>query len=119
MTKEKRKSYEFLSNLVLSLMNTDSIFINDFFMDEFPISSKTLGEMRRGEDMCIYQYLRVIQCMTDYLHLIIQMDVLLKELRVVLSSNCDLVIATVPHRSSGTCQPKEWLVLMQWDGVKL
>ena len=46
--------------------------------------------------MCIYQYVRVIRCMTEYLHLIIRMDMLLKELRTVLASNCDLVVATVP-----------------------
>lgn len=67
MAKEKQKPYEFLSNLVLALMDTDSAFINAFFMDEFAISSKTLGGIRRGEDMCIYQYVRVIRCMTKYL----------------------------------------------------
>ena len=119
MAKEKQKPYEFLSNLVLALMDTDSAFINAFFMDEFAISSKTLGGIRRGEDMCIYQYVRVIRCMTEYLHLIIRMDMLLKELRTVLASNCDLVVATVPHRFHGICQPREWVVVMQWDGVKL
>ena len=102
MAKEKQKPYEFLSNLVLALMDTDSAFINAFFMD-----------------MCIYQYVRVIRCMTKYLHLMIQLDMLLKELRIVLSSNCDLVVATVPHCSHGTCQPKEWVIVMEWDGVRL
>ena len=119
MAKEKQKPYEFLSNLVLALMDTDSAFINAFFMDEFAISSKTLGGIRRGEDMCIYQYVRVIRCMTKYLHLMIQLDMLLKELRIVLSSNCDLVVATVPHCSRGACQPKEWVIVMEWDGVRL
>ena len=114
MAKEKQEPYEFLSNLVLALMDIDR-----FFISEFAISPKTLGEIRRGEDMCIYQYVRVIRCMTKYLHLIIQMDMLLKELRIVLSSHCDLVVATVPHRSYGTCQPKEWVVVIHWDGVKL
>ena len=119
MAKEKQEPYEFLSNLVLALMDIDRIFSYSFFISEFAISPKTLGEIRRGEDMCIYQYVRVIRCMTKYLHLIIQMDMLLKELRIVLSSHCDLVVATVPHRFHGTCQPKEWVVVMQWDGVKL
>ena len=119
MAKEKQKPYEFLSKLVLALMDTDSAFINEFFMDEFAISSNTLGGIRRGEDMCIYQYVRVIRCMTKYLHLMIQMDMLLKELRIVLSSNCDLVVATVPHCSHVTCQPKEWVIVMEWDGVRL
>lgn len=86
MAKEKQEPYEFLSNLVLALMDIDRIFSNSFFISEFAISPKTLGEIRRGEDMCIYQYVRVIRCMTKYLHLIIQMDMLLKELRIVLSS---------------------------------
>ena len=91
MAKEKQEPYEFLSNLVLALMDMDRI----------------------------YQYVRVIRCMTEYLHLIIRMDMLLKELRTVLASNCDLVVATVPHRFHGICQPREWVVVMQWDGVKL
>ena len=119
MAKEKQEPYEFLSNLVLALMSTDRIFSNSFFISEFAVSPKTLGEIRRGEDMCIYQYVRVIRCMTKYLHLIIQMDMLLKELRIVLFSHCDLVVATVPHCSCGTCQPTEWVTVMQWDGVKL
>ena len=98
---------------------SQSYRFNSFFISEFAISPKTLGEIRRGEDMCIYQYVRVIRCMTKYLHLIIQLDMLLKELRIVLSSHCDLVVATVPHRSCGTCQPTEWVAVMHWDGVKL
>ena len=98
MAKEKQEPYEFLSNLVLALMATDRIFSNSFFTSELDISPKTLSEIRRGEDMCIYQYVRVIRCMTKYLHLMIQLDMLLKELRIVLSSNCDFVVATIPQR---------------------
>ena len=119
MAKEKQEPYEFLSNLVLSFIGADGSLINRFFSSEFAISPNTLSEIRRGEDMCIYQYVRVIRCMTEYLHLIIRMDMLLKELRTVLASNCDLVVATIPHRFHGTYQPKEWVVVMQWDGVKL
>ncbi len=36
MAREKLESYEFLSNLVLALMNTDRAFVNAFFMDELP-----------------------------------------------------------------------------------
>ena len=51
MAKEKQEPYEFLSNLVLALMDTDRIFSNNFFISELAISPKTLGEIRRGEDM--------------------------------------------------------------------
>ena len=74
MAKEKQKPYEFLSNLVLALMGTDRIFSNSFFTSELDISPKTLSEIRRGEDMCIYQYVRVIRCMMKYLHLIVRMS---------------------------------------------
>ena len=118
MAKEKQKPYEFLSNLVLALMGTDRIFSNSFFSSEFAISPNTLSEIRRGEDMYISQYVRVIRCMMKYLHLIVRMDMLLKELRTVLASNCDLVVAKIPHRFHGTYQPKEWVVVMHWDGIK-
>ncbi|MEY8687674.1 hypothetical protein AB9N12_16590 [Bacteroides sp. AN502(2024)] len=119
MTREKRESYEFLSNLVLALMDTDSVFVNAFFINELAISSRTLSGIRRGEDMRIYQYVRVIRCMTESLHLMIQPDVLLKELRTVLSSNRELVVATVPRCSHGSCQPQEWVRVIQWDGVRV
>ena len=51
MAKEKQEPYEFLSNLVLALMDMDRIFSNSFFISEFAISPKTLGEIRRGEDV--------------------------------------------------------------------
>ena len=51
MAKEKQEPYEFLSNLVLALMDMDRIFSNSFFISEFAISPKTLGEIRR--EMCI------------------------------------------------------------------
>lgn len=38
MAKEKQEPYEFLSNLVLALMDMDRIFSNSFFISEFAIS---------------------------------------------------------------------------------
>ena len=49
MAKEKQEPYEFLSNLVLALMDMDRIFSNSFFTSELDISPKTLSEIRRGE----------------------------------------------------------------------
>ena len=60
MAKEKQEPYEFLSNLVLALMNADRIFSNSFFISEFAVSPKTLGEIRRGE-MCIRDRYNTIQ----------------------------------------------------------
>ena len=44
MAKEKQKPYEFLSNLVLALMDTDSAFINAFFMMNLLFPQKHWGE---------------------------------------------------------------------------
>ncbi len=46
--KKNRNLMSFLSNLVLALMDMDRIFSNSFFISEFAISPKTLGEIRRG-----------------------------------------------------------------------
>ena len=119
MAKEKQKPYEFLSNLVLALMGTDRIFSNSFFSSEFAISPNTLSEIRRGEDMYIYQYVRVIRCMMNEIHLVILMEVLQKELKIALTTHSDLVIGVVPHKNNGNCQPEERMVVMCWDGVKV
>lgn len=119
MAKERQKPYEFLSNLVLGLMSMDDGFTNKFFMDEFPVSEKTLCDMRCGKDKPVYQYVRLIRCMMEYIHLVILTDVLQKQLREVLASHSDLVIATIPRRSHGAGQPEKWVVIMQWDGVIL
>lgn len=119
MVKEKKESYEFLGKLVVSLMNTDNLFTYDFFKREFPVSDKTLSEMKRGDDKYIYQYVRLIQCILKNINLKILMDEILKQIKMALVSHCDLVIATVPRSSSGTGQPENWEVIMQWDGVIL
>ena len=111
---EQRKTLRLCSRICRTTFFIQSAFIADSntmpVISELAVSSNTLRGIRRGEDMCIYQYVRVIRCMTEYLNLIIRMDMLLKELRTVLASNCDLVVATVPHRFHGICQPKEWVV---------
>lgn len=113
METEKHGSYKFLGNLVVSLMNTDTLFTYSFFRTELAISDKTLSGMKKGNDMCVYQYVRVIGCMTETLHLEILMDILQKELREVLTSHCDLVIATVPYKAGVNCQPQEWKTVIR------
>lgn len=44
MAKEKQKPYEFLSNLVLALMDTDSAFINAFLWMNLLFPQKRWGE---------------------------------------------------------------------------
>lgn len=122
--KEKREigkhdSFKFLGNMVVSLMNADTLFTYSFFRSELSISDKTLSGMKKGNDMCVYQYVRVICCMTETLHLQILMDVLQKELREVLTSHCDLVIATVPYKAGENAQPREWKVVIRWDGIRV
>lgn len=119
MVKEKKETYEFLSKLVVSLMNTDVLFTYDFFKREFPISDKTLSEMKRGEDKYIYQYVRIIRYMLETINLKILMDEILKQIRMALVSHYDLALAAVPHGSHGAGQPERWEVIMQWDGVIL
>lgn len=119
MVKEKEESYDFLGNLVVSLMSKDKLFTNKFFQGEFSVSDRLLSEMKRGKEEYIYQYVRLIQCMLKNLNLKILLDEILKQIKVALASHYDLVIATVPHCSHGAVRPEKWEVIMQWDGVIL
>lgn len=119
MAIEKHCSYEFLGNLVVSLMDTDALFTYHFLKLELSISEKTLSAMKKGNDMCVYQYVRVICCMTEILDLKIQLDVLQKKVREALASHCDLVIATVPPKAGENYQPKDWATFIHWGDISL
>lgn len=115
MAKERHENYEFLGNVIVSLMNTDKLFTYDFLKKELNISPKTVSALRKGEDKNVYDYIRVIGYITELIRLKIMMDVLLKQLKRVLFGNCDLVIGTVPHHSRGNGEPDEWVVVMRWE----
>lgn len=115
MAKEKHGPYRFLSNLVISLMNMDDMFTYDFLTAELNISKPTLSKMKKGEDMCVYQYVRLISFMLEQIHLDVFLDLLLKLMKKVFATGCSLVIGTVPRRSVGDCQLEDRGVLMKWD----
>lgn len=119
MTTNKQETYKFLGDLVVSLMGMDPLFTFSFFKHEFPISDKMLVALKRGENEYVYQYVRVIRAMLEYLNLKVLLDVLLKELKLVLHSHYDLVVAAVPHGACGSIQPKDWKVVIEWDGISL
>lgn len=119
MTKENHEPYEFLGNVVVSLMNTDKSISCAFLEAELSISRRDVSAMRQGKSLHIYQYVRVVSYIMNEIHLEILLNVLLKELKTVLTSNCDLVIGTIPHRLYGNGQPTEWVVVMKWDGVRV
>lgn len=87
--------------------------------EELHISGRDVSAMRQGKDLHVYQYVRVVSCIMDEIHLEILLNVLLKELKNVFTANCDLVIGTIPHRLYGNGQPTEWVVVMKWDGVRV
>ena len=119
MTKENNHGpYEFLGNMVVSLMNVDPSVSISFLETEIHVSRRDVCAMRQGKDLHLYQYVRVMNCIMDEIHLEILLNVLLKELKTVLTAHCDLVMGTVPHRPYGNSQPAEWMVVMKWDGVR-
>lgn len=118
MAKKKHEPYEFLGNVVVSLMNTDKSITYTFLEAELDIARRDVSKMRQGQSLHVYQYVRVVGYIMNEIHLEILLNVLLKELKTVLTSHCDLVIGTIPHRLYGTGQPTEWVVVMRWDGVR-
>ena len=99
MTKENNHGpYEFLGNMVVSLMNVDPSVSISFLETEIHVSRRDGWAMRQGKDLHLYQYVRVMNCIMDEIHLEILWNVLLKALKKVLTAHCDLVIGPVPHR---------------------
>lgn len=119
MAKEKKETYGFLSKLVVTLMSEDKLFTYAFLKTELQLSPKMLSRMKRGEDAYIYQYVRLLSFLLNILNLKFMPEDLWKELKLALTTRCDLVVAVVPHHSCGTVQPKHWTMVMEWDGVEL
>lgn len=96
MTKENHGPYEFLGSMVVNLMNIDKSISYSFLEDELHISGRDVSAMRQGKDLHVYQYVRVVSCIMDEIHLEILLNALLKELKNVFAAHCDLVIGTIP-----------------------
>ena len=105
MTKENHGPYEFLGSMVVNLMNIDKSISYSFLEDELHISGRDVSAMRQGKDLHVYQYVRVVSCIMDEIHLEILLNALLKELKNVFAAHCDLVIDTIPHRLSVSVKP--------------
>ena len=87
MTKENNHGpYEFLGNMVVSLMNVDPSVSISFLETEIHVSRRDVCAMRQGKDLHLYQYVRVMNCIMDEIHLEILLNVLLKELKTVLTA---------------------------------
>ncbi|KAA3219454.1 hypothetical protein F1985_13205 [Akkermansia sp. BIOML-A41] len=69
MTKENHGPYEFLGSMVVNLMNIDKSISYSFLEDELHISRRDVSAMRQGKDLHVYQYVRVISCIMDEIHL--------------------------------------------------
>lgn len=119
MSKTKREPYELLGKIVVSLMNVDANIGYKFLEQELNISSRDLSALRKGEDMCVYYYVIVIDCVMKEINLEISLPVLQKCLMEVLNSHADLVIGTIPHEGNHTAEPSEWKVLIKWNDVKV
>lgn len=81
MSQEKYGSSEFFGNM-MNLMSTEKLITYHLLEEELRISGKELSAI----------------------HLEMQMDVLLKQLKIVLNERRDLVIGTIPHRNGGNAQ---------------
>ncbi|MDD3040109.1 hypothetical protein [Bacteroides sp.] len=117
MAKERHESYEFLSKMMISLMNVDKLYNYPFLQAELHMSKRDVSAIKKGHDMFIYQYVRVVNYITEQIHLDILMDVLLKQLKIMLATHSDLVIGIVPHKNNRDSRPEEWVVVMRWDGA--
>lgn len=113
-----KEYYDFISNMMMALINTDEIFTYNYLTAELQISRNMLCFIRHGRDLYIHQYLRVITYIMELIELTLFMNVLLEQLRKVLSGKYDLVIGTIPHDRMQKSEPESWTVVMTWGKKK-
>ena len=76
VVKGKPDSYEFLNNMMVSLMNVDASLSYPYLEMILHMSARDVSAVKNGHNVCIYQYVRVIHCIMDEIHLVILMKVL-------------------------------------------
>ncbi|WP_195664010.1 hypothetical protein [Bacteroides congonensis] len=114
----EKECYNFVSNVMIALLATDKLNTYDFLTEELDISRRTVSEMKQGKDIRIYYYIITINFLMDEIHLHASLAELLKQIRITLEENKDLVIGTIPHKRQGRkCVPEEWVEVLKWENV--
>lgn len=113
----EKENYEFMSAMVLSLLDTDHLLTYDFIAGELHISRTYISAMKQGKDMSIHHYLLLINYAMEIIDLDIDLDTLLKVLRKVLTEKRDLFIGAAPHCAHGNPIPEEWERVLTWKDM--
>lgn len=113
----KKDHTEFISQLMVTLLNVDKVTTYDFLSSELDVSKTTISEVKKGEDVCIRHYIRVVEYVLNLIRLTVFTKVLLGQLKRALKERRDIVIGTVPHGKNGvkTTTPDDWEVVAKWD----
>lgn len=106
---------EWLGKITLMLVKKIGKNYYEIITTDTKISKTNLSNAIKGEDQRIRYYIIIIAYIMDSIRLTIEMGILLKELRKVLNDNHDLLITTVPSKSSETPAPESWSVLIKWN----
>ena len=111
----EKECYDFLRNVMLVLLGTDNLFTYNFLTNELNISRTILSGLKNGRDLYIRHYVRVIKFVLPLIRLAISMELLLVEIRLVLSGHMDLMVCVVPHDKNKKGAPLEWVAIMWWE----
>lgn len=105
---------EWLGKITLMIVNKIGKNYYEIITTDTKISKTNLSKAIKGEDQRIRYYIIIIAYVMNSIRLTIEMGILLKELRKVLSDNHDLLITTVPHKQNENPAPESWSVLIKW-----
>lgn len=109
--------YDSISKLVVAFMNADRLITYNYLASELHIRKATVSAAKKGDDLHISQYIRIIRLMAETVQITLLMPVLVRQMRKALAERRNVVVGTVPANEKGNRQPDDWEVMMKWRDV--
>ncbi|GAE14848.1 hypothetical protein [Bacteroides pyogenes] len=109
--------YDSISKLVVAFMNADRLITYNYLADELHIRKATVSAAKKGGDLHVGQYVRIIRLMAETVQITLLMPVLVRQIRKALAEHRNVVVGTVPANEQGKSEPDDWEVMMKWRDV--
>lgn len=113
----KKKNHEFISKLMVTLLNVDKVTTYDFLSSELDVSKSTISEVKKGGDICIRHYIRVVDYVLNLIRLTVIKKALLRQIKQALKERSDIAVGVIPRAKNGVknAAPIDWEVVAKWD----
>ena len=113
----QRDHYEFISQLMVTLLNVDKVTTYDFLASELDVSKSTISEVKKGGDINIRHYIRLVDYVLNLIRLTIITKALLRQIKQAMKERSDIAVGVIPRTKNGAknAAPINWEVVAKWD----